>query len=157
MGPAGDPVRRGRLARLGGVSHDGAEVSTIGLVLHPTRPVDGSVDTITTWARTQSVRVLARERDRHRVSAEVEIVPDAEFVGAVDGVVALGGDGTMLGAMRLVIDRPVPVLGVNHGHLGFLVEIVPQTLASALEQLVSATSRSNRTVAWWPGRTARTS
>jgi NAD+ kinase len=56
-------------------------------------------------------------------------------VARVGGVVALGGDGTMLGAMRLVIDRPVPVLGVNHGNLGFLVEATPLTLAPALAQL----------------------
>ena len=119
------------------MNHDRAGVNTFGLVLHPTKPVGGSVDTITAWARSHSARVRARERDRHRMPAEVEIVSDAEFAGAVDGIVALGGDGTMLGAMRLVVDRPVPVLGVNHGNLGFLVEIVPQTLASALAQLAS--------------------
>ena len=75
--------------------------------------------------------------DRHRVPAEVDIVPDAEFVAEVDGVVALGGDGTMLGAMRLVIDRPVPVLGVNQGNLGFLVEVTPAGLPSALERLAA--------------------
>jgi len=126
----------GGLARLGGVSH-GVGVDTLGLVLHPTKPVAESVDTITAWARSHSARVLAREQDRHRVPAEVKVVPDAEFTAAVGGIVALGGDGTMLGAMRLVVDRPVPVLGVNHGNLGFLVEIVPQTLASALAHLVS--------------------
>jgi NAD+ kinase len=127
----------GGLTRLGGVSHDGAGVDTFGLVLHPTKPVDESVTTITAWARSHSARVLAREQDRHRVSADVDIVSDTEFGEQVDGIVALGGDGTMLGAMRLVIDRPVPVLGVNHGNLGFLVEVTPPTLAPALAQLAT--------------------
>ncbi len=43
----------------------------------------------------------------------------------------------MLGAMRLVIDRPVPVLGVNHGNLGFLVEVTPAELPSALMRLAA--------------------
>jgi NAD+ kinase len=117
------------------VSHDATGVSTFGLVLHPSKPVDESVRTITAWARAHAARVLAREQDRHRVPAEVEIVTEADFEAQVEGIVALGGDGTMLGAMRLVIDRPVPVLGVNHGNLGFLVEVMPHELAPALAQL----------------------
>src|SRR4051812_50082245 len=48
-------------------------------------------------------------------------------------MIALGGDGTLLGAMRLVADRPVPVLGVNFGRLGFLAEVERSELAGALE------------------------
>jgi NAD+ kinase len=69
------------------------------------------VDTIVASTRGRSIRVLARAGDQHRVPAEIDVVPDAVFVAEVDGVIALGGDGTMLGAMRLVIERPVPVLG----------------------------------------------
>ncbi|MFU8872816.1 NAD(+)/NADH kinase [Micromonospora sp. SL4-19] len=115
----------------------GARAVAVGLVLHPTKPVDPSVDTIVASTRGHAVRILAREIDRQRVPVEVEVVPDAQFVAEVDGLVALGGDGTMLGAMRLVVDRPVPVLGVNHGNLGFLVEVAPAQLPSALEQLTT--------------------
>jgi NAD+ kinase len=41
----------------------------------------------------------------------------------------------MLGAMRLVAERPVPVIGVNYGNVGFLVEIEPPELEQALERL----------------------
>ena len=115
----------------------GPRVGAVGLVLHPTESVDRSVDAIVTSGRGHAVRVLAREIDRHRVPAAVDVVPDARFVDEVDGVIALGGDGTMLGAMRLVIDRPVPVLGVNHGNLGFLVEVTPAELPSALSRLAA--------------------
>lgn len=110
-------------------------MSAVGLVIHPTMAVDRSVDTIVAATRSRGVRVLARESDRDRVPAGVDIVPEAKFLSDVDGVIALGGDGTMLGAMRLVIERPVPVLGVNHGNLGFLVEVTPAELPSALARL----------------------
>src|SRR5215510_6071679 len=93
-------------------------MGAVGLVLHPTKPVDRSIETIIASARGMPVQLLAREVDRHRVPAEVSVVPDAQFAAELDGLLTLGGDGTMLGGMRLVIDRPVPVLGVNHGNLG---------------------------------------
>ena len=110
--------------------------TTLGLVLHPTKPVDDSIEAIVNWARTHGITVVARSVDQQRVPTAVLCVDDRVFVDTVGGIVSLGGDGTMLGAMRLVWKHPVPVLGVNHGHLGFLIEISPDELSSALTQLV---------------------
>ena len=49
-----------------------------------------------------------------------------------DLVVCLGGDGTMLRAVRLLDGAPVPLLGVNLGVLGYLTEIEPPALTDAL-------------------------
>jgi NAD+ kinase len=114
-----------------------ARIGSVGLVLHPVKPVDQSLETILAFAARLPIRVLARERDRDRVPPGVEIVADERFLNEVDGVIALGGDGTMLGAMRLTAERPVPVLGVNHGNLGFLVEVAPSELPAALERMAA--------------------
>ena len=47
-------------------------------------------------------------------------------------MVSLGGDGTMLRAMRMSCGPRPPVLGVNVGKLGFLAEIDPPEMAEAL-------------------------
>ena len=63
-----------------------------------------------------------------------------ELACTCDGIIALGGDGTLLGAMRLVSGRPVPVLGVNFGNLGFLAEVEGAELDRALSSLAEGGS-----------------
>jgi NAD+ kinase len=111
---------------------------TIGLVLHPSRPVQGSVTTVARWAGEHDVAVLVDEREWGRLEhpAGVAPVPCDVLAAAADALVSLGGDGTMLGAMRLVAARPVPVLGVNHGNRGFLVEVEPSDLDAALQAIL---------------------
>ena len=52
-----------------------------------------------------------------------------------DAVLALGGDGTMLGALRLAAPHHVPALGVNLGTLGYLTEVDADHLGTALSSL----------------------
>ncbi len=41
----------------------------------------------------------------------------------IDAVITLGGDGTILNAMTLILDTGVPILGINLGRLGFLSSV----------------------------------
>lgn len=109
----------------------------MGLVLHPTREVGAIVGTILGWARTHGGDLLVRQEDRYRVPDGVRAVPAAVLSDACDALVSIGGDGTMLGALRLTVDDPKPVLGVHLGRLGFLVEVEPPDLPRALDRLAA--------------------
>lgn len=54
----------------------------------------------------------------------------------VDLIIAIGGDGTMLDASRGAALHGVPLLGVNRGRLGFLNDISPDNLSTAIETLL---------------------
>jgi NAD+ kinase len=64
-----------------------------------------------------------------------DLVDERALAGA-DLLVCLGGDGTMLRAVRLLDGAPVPLLGVNVGVLGYLTEIDPPELTRALERFL---------------------
>ena len=108
----------------------------IALVLHPRRDPGSVLDAVGAWASSHGSRLLMRAGDAARWDGgDVAVVSEAELAEQADAVVSLGGDGTMLGALRMVARRPVPVLGVNLGHLGFLVEVQPEELHDALDRL----------------------
>ncbi|MGS2618171.1 NAD(+)/NADH kinase [Micromonospora sp. LZ34] len=107
----------------------------LGLVLHPTRDVSEVVGIVVDWATRHRMSVTVRAEDRHRVPATVEPLPADEVAAASNALIAIGGDGTMLGALRSAVRDPKPVLGVHVGKLGFLVEVEPPDLPRALDRL----------------------
>ncbi len=70
--------------------------------------------------------------------------PEQPFATRADLIIAIGGDGTLLYAARLVAGHSVPLLGVNRGRLGFLTDVSPELDARG------------RRYACSPGATART-
>jgi len=60
------------------------------------------------------------------------IAPGKDVAALADALVVLGGDGTLLAASRL-LERSIPVLGINFGSLGFLTEITLPELFPTLE------------------------
>jgi NAD+ kinase len=52
-----------------------------------------------------------------------------------DFMITLGGDGTILDAVVLIRQMPVPVLGINLGRLGFLAATNPSRIAEAITAL----------------------
>jgi NAD+ kinase len=113
----------------------------IGLVLHPRRDCSGAAAQVAAWTTTHGVDLVAAVADVSRLDLRgVRPVATEELASGCDAIIALGGDGTLLGAMRLVYRRPVPVLGVNFGRLGFLAEVEGGELDAALTTLAEGRS-----------------
>ena len=81
----------------------------------------------------------------------VNIVYDDSAQGLIDNIqtvsrerlaekcelaIVVGGDGTFLSAVRSLADKNIPVLGINLGRLGFLVDISPDEMFEHLEQIL---------------------
>jgi NAD+ kinase len=107
-------------------------VKTVGLVLHPGRNCNSAMLTILKWASDRKVTVLGLEGEADRIPTPVDAVSAADLAKRADLVVSLGGDGTMLRAMRMSAGSRAPVLGVNVGKLGFLAEVDPPEVGDAL-------------------------
>jgi NAD+ kinase len=102
------------------------------MVLHPLREIAGPVNRILAWAEQHHVTVLGLNGEIARLNCRAVPVSEPEMADRADLLVALGGDGTVLRAMRLAGEHAVPVLGVNLGKLGFLAEVDVADLPSAL-------------------------
>ncbi len=92
------------------------------------------------WADGHTVQVfickkLAKiiENQEHRSLNIVE--SEEKAVNHADFIIAIGGDGTMLYAARLIKNIHKPVLGVNSGRLGFMANTHKENLEQALHCL----------------------
>jgi len=71
--------------------------------------------------------------------AEWDAPPPTLDPAALDALLTFGGDGTLLRGARLLAGRPVPILGVNLGRVGFLTAADPDQLPEAIDALASRT------------------
>jgi NAD+ kinase len=110
-------------------------VHTIGLVLHPQRDSAEAVAAMLGWVGRNGAEILGIGAEIKRLNCAATPVSARELGLRSDLIVSLGGDGTMLRAMRLADGQRAPVLGVNLGKLGFLAEVDVPDLPWALSAI----------------------
>src|SRR3954466_14404293 len=99
----------------------------IGLVVHPRRERGPALATVREWAEREGAELVQVDAP----GQEQQIAPRGEVAGC-DVLVALGGDGTALAALRVAAPAGVPVLGVACGSLGALTAVTAEDFADAL-------------------------
>jgi NAD+ kinase len=109
-------------------------MSTVVLTLRPDRDgIDATAVDLITWLRGDGHDVRLLPEDAKRIGHPDLAVEPSALAGDADVAVSLGGDGTMLRTVQLVARDGVPVLGVNHGQLGYLTAVEPSGVHAALE------------------------
>lgn len=85
----------------------------------------------------QAAAALAAQGDGTPAALAGETLPLGELGAACDLIIVVGGDGTLLHAARELAPANVPLLGINLGRLGFLVDISPDHLEERLDQILA--------------------
>ena len=111
-------------------------MSTVALVVRTSRREarDLAGDTAS-WLATHghTTRLFLVDREDGVSEEDPDRTPGPVDLAGVDLAVTLGGDGTFLSMVPAAWAADVPLLGVNFGRLGYLMEVEPSELRPALE------------------------
>jgi len=113
-------------------------IECVVLVPHRERPpAREAARAAAAWLGAAGVEVRIPEAEAAACGLDAHAAPAAGIADGAGLVVSIGGDGTMLSTVQTVYPAPVPVIGVNAGHLGYLSELEPEGLVAALPRLVA--------------------
>jgi NAD+ kinase len=104
----------------------------LGLVVHPSRPIERVLEQIEAWAQSNGAAV-----GQVPVPGQARQVAEPVAAEACDVLVSIGGDGTTLHALHAGARAGKPVLGVACGSVGMLTTVTAVDVASALDRVAA--------------------
>ncbi|WP_457569961.1 NAD(+)/NADH kinase [Desulfurobacterium sp.] len=84
------------------------------------------------WTEEETASLLPPE-----ITKKIKVVDRVCLPDRVEVMIVLGGDGTFLNVARLIDKKPVPILGVNFGTLGFLTELTMDEIEESIDKLLN--------------------
>jgi NAD+ kinase len=113
-------------------------MATIGLIVHQGRDsASEQAGDLATWLVDSGHQVRVPESQTEGLPDAVTEVDESVFADGLDLVATLGGDGSMLRAVELVGASETPILGVDHGQLGYLTEVEPGHAREAVARFLA--------------------
>jgi NAD+ kinase len=126
-----------------------SEFKTAALVGRPNTPgIEGPLLALARCIESMGIEVVFDAGTAHEIGVTDRPALDAAGIGErADVAVVLGGDGTMLGIGRLLAPYGTPLVGINHGRLGFITDIpVNETHTAVPAILAGHYEREERTL-----------
>jgi NAD+ kinase len=119
----------------------GAPFERIAVLTHRrTQETRAALATLIDTARAAgaTLRFDAEETAKHGLRAGAGVEVDAAIAaGGEQLCVVLGGDGTILRALRLYAGSSVPVFAINFGEIGFLATVEPDEIDDGITRALS--------------------
>lgn len=123
-------------------------IKTVGIISRPRREdIARVVPPLVNWLLAHGAAVACDSETCECLGAlNVKALKREELPGCADLLIVLGGDGTLLSAARLAVERKVPILPVNLGGLGFLTTVAQDEIYSILEEIFAGKHRVSERV-----------
>lgn len=115
-------------------------MATVAVLVHPVRPDAAELAAKTAaWldGAGHQCRLLELTQEETVRADGTEVPLAAIDLEGTDLAVSLGGDGTFLRLVPLAHQADVPMLGVNFGRLGYLLELQPDDFLPTLERALA--------------------
>lgn len=115
-----------------------SQFKSIGLIGKPSPIISETLSLLYRHLIERNFRVLVDPLSRQYIASEsVEISEVSNLGEHCNLAITVGGDGTLLSAGRNLAPFNVPVVGVNLGRLGFLVDISPEEVLTRLDDILA--------------------
>jgi len=117
------------------------EPALVGLIVRP--GIESAIELgheVLKWAKSVGDSVLCEEETAKILSLTEPGALPKEIARRCDPIIALGGDGTLIGIAHFIEGESPTLVGVNFGHLGFLTELAPSELLTTLPKVRAGTA-----------------
>lgn len=123
-----------------------AQFQTVGILGKPSDPsITDTLSILYQYLKEQQIAVLIEPGSTQFLPAqEYECCALEQFGKRCDVVFAVGGDGTFLTAARAIAAYNVPLIGVNLGRLGFLVDISPNEMLNKVSAILNGVYKEEK-------------
>lgn len=112
------------------------KIKSILLVCHPSRDILPPIlNKLISTAVSENLKVYMLPKAAKQYNHSELALLENKVAQNIDMLVVLGGDGTMLGAVRTFASSNIPVIGVNLGHIGFLTAEEAANANNAIKQI----------------------
>ena len=91
---------------------------------------------IADYLQGRGVKCVVQVQDFKKAEWAYNFTDVSQLPSDVDCIIVLGGDGTLLRAARDVVDKQIPLCGINLGNMGYLAEIDVNSIYPALDCLL---------------------
>lgn len=97
-----------------------------------------SLKRLITFLTQSGYQVLLEQKTAELVGdSQLPVFDSDSLETSVDLIIVVGGDGSMLSAVRSLVRYDIPLLGVNRGRLGFLTDILPDEMESQMKRVLA--------------------
>jgi NAD+ kinase len=116
-------------------THRFSPIVLLGRIEH--ERVRDAMSALAAHLHRRGITVLADPAAAAALGAHVGAISDADLPRRARLVVAIGGDGTLLRATRLIAGHDIPLLGVNRGRLGFLTDVGAADMLERVDEVLA--------------------